>query len=100
MPAAHLDPSMALGFFCRSPSELAALCDGLRAVLQRHGVALFDVHDEDPAVELAASAAAHDMSEVMSDDDVADAVAGAAAHGDVTSPRSDHEGDSDDYVFV
>ncbi len=45
MPVASLDPSLALGFLCRSPSDLAQLCVLLRAVFDHHGTQLFDVRE-------------------------------------------------------
>lgn len=45
MPASSLDPSLALGFICRSPSDLAQLCVLLRGVFDTHGVQLFDVSE-------------------------------------------------------
>lgn len=45
MPASSLDPSLALGFLCRSPSDLTQLCVLLRGVFDTHGVQLFDVSE-------------------------------------------------------
>jgi hypothetical protein len=43
MPASALDPSLALGFLCRSPSDLAQLCVLLRGVFDTHQLPLFEV---------------------------------------------------------